>query len=441
MADQLAARQREYADLLVRLKLSNPQYASLVSAAPLPLAEVQKLLQPEVTLVSYFVTGEQVLAFVIGRDSFEAVVLPVTAKQLGDAVKAYRDYLAVLDGPEPPALAQLSEWLIAPFADKLNTPVLGIAPHDVLHYLPFAALPTPPLPDEARGINNQREGHHYLSDDYILFTLPSISVLPYVIGRGEVSSALPDAAAAGNTAASPLLVIAQPYAEGRPPLRFAEQEAQTIAALYGAQPLIGDAATEAALRSQAPGHRLIHIAAHGQLNAKSSLFSRLILASDAEDDGALEVHEVYGLDLTHADMVTLSACQTQLGSQSNGDDVVGLSRAFIYAGAPTVVASLWNVDDEATAGLMEAFYTHLKNGMGKAEALRAAQSDLRQDERHPQWAHPFYWAAFVLTGDPGTISADVPVSRIPTWILAVAGSGLGVLLLGLGAAWWRRQRQ
>ena len=101
VADQLTARQREYADLLVRLKLSNPQYASLVSAAPLPLAEVQKLLQPDVTLVSYFVTGEQVLAFVIGRDSFEAVVLPVTAKQLGEAVKAYRDYLAVLDGPDP----------------------------------------------------------------------------------------------------------------------------------------------------------------------------------------------------------------------------------------------------------------------------------------------------------------------------------------------------
>ena len=143
--------------------------------------------------------------------------------------------------------------------------------------------------------------------------------------------------------------------------------------MYGVQPLIGDAATEAALRSQAPGSRLIHIAAHGQLNTTNPLFSRLYLApdpSDPRDDGALEVHEVYGLDLSRADMVTLSACQTQLGSQSNGDDIVGLSRAFIYAGAPTVVASLWSVDDEATAALMQAFYTHLKEGMGKAQALR-----------------------------------------------------------------------
>jgi CHAT domain-containing protein len=140
-------------------------------------------------------------------------------------------------------------------------------------------------------------------------------------------------------------------------------------------------------------------------------------------------------------MVTLSACQTQLGGQSNGDDIVGLSRAFIYAGAPTVVASLWSVDDEATAVLMEAFYTHLKAGMGRAKALRAAQSDLSHDEAHPQWAHPFYWAAFVLTGDPGELSASAQAGGIPDWILAVAGGGLAALLLGLGAAWWIWRRR
>ncbi len=307
VADQLAARQRAYDVLLVQLKLGNPQYASLVSADPPPLTEVQKLLQPEVTLVSYFVTGEQVLAFVIRRDSFAAMILPVTAEQLRTAVGAYRDYLVALEEPEPPALAQLSEWLIAPLADKFVTPVLGIAPHDVLHYLPFAALPSidSPFPGRRGG-----QGGRYLSDDYILFTLPSASVLPYVTGRGEVTSPLsPDGGQTESSATSPLLVIAQPYAEGLPPLHFAEQEAQAIAALYGAQPTIGEAATEAAFRSQAPGSRLIHIAAHGQLNARNPLFSRLVLAPDvgpqAEDDGALEVHEVYGLDLTHADMVTL----------------------------------------------------------------------------------------------------------------------------------------
>ena len=104
-----------------------------------------------------------------------------------------------------------------------------------------------------------------------------------------------------------------------------------------------------------------------------------------------------------------------------------------------MVASLWSVDDEATAALMQAFYAHLKDGMGKAQALAAAQSDLRSDEAHPQWAHPFYWAAFVLTGDPGDV--DTPAGGIPSWLLGVAGGGLAVLLLGLSAAWWMRRKQ
>ena len=439
VADQLTASRRAYDDLLVQLKLSNPQYASLVSADPLPLAEVQKLLRPDVTLVSYFVTDEQALAFIIRRDSFEAVALPVTAEQLGEAVKAYRDYLAVLDGSEPPALAQLSEWLIAPLKDRLVTPLLGIAPHDMLHYLPFAALPTASLPDKENRTGNQGENRRYLSDDTIPFNLPSVSVLPYITGRGEVTSPLPDAGQSGSRATSPLLALAQPHAEGLPSLRFAEEEARAIAALYGTQPSIGDAATEAAFRSQAPGSRLIHIAAHGQLNTVSPLFSRLILAPEAGDDGALEVHEIYGFDLTRADLVTLSACQTQLGSQSNGDDVVGLSRAFIYAGAPTVVASLWSVDDEATSALMKAFYTHLKDGMGKAQALAAAQSDLRRDEAHPQWAHPFYWAAFVLTGDPGEVSGKTRATRTPGWVPAAVGGSVLVLGAAVGAVLRRRR--
>ncbi len=185
-ADELAARQREYDDLLVRLKVSNPQYAALVSAEPLSLPAVQKLLRPDTTLVSYFVTGEQVLAFVVRHDSFEAVTLAPTAAQVREAVKSYRDYLTTLDSAEPPALAQLSEWLIAPLKDKLKTPVLGIVPHDALHYLPFAALPSTGSPSaDTRG----GQGVRYLSDDYVLFTLPSASVLPYVLRASSEEAA------------------------------------------------------------------------------------------------------------------------------------------------------------------------------------------------------------------------------------------------------------
>ena len=99
----------------------------------------------------------------------------------------------------------------------------------------------------------------------------------------------------------------------------------------------------------------------------------------------------------------LSACETQLGPRSGGDDLVGLTRAFLYAGAPTVGASLWSVNDQATAVLMTAFYRHLRDGMSKAQALQAAQTETRA-----QYPHPYYWAAFVLTGDPGAPAATPP---------------------------------
>ena len=120
-----------------------------------------------------------------------------------------------------------------------------------------------------------------------------------------------------------------------------------------------------------------------------------MLAPDDKNDGALELHEVYQLDLAKTDLVVLSACETSRGQLSAGDDIIGLNRAFIYAGAPTVIASLWTVDDEATRVLMIAFYGYLKQGFGKAAALTQAQLDLRK-----QFPHPYYWAAFVLTGDP-----------------------------------------
>jgi CHAT domain-containing protein len=147
-------------------------------------------------------------------------------------------------------------------------------------------------------------------------------------------------------------------------------------------------------------------------------FSRLYLAPSEADsetltptlssrfDGLLETREVWNLRLEHADLVTLSACETQLGEMSAGDDLVGLSRAFIYAGTPTLVASLWNVQDDSTAYLMERFYGYLKDGMGKAAALRQAKLDTM--EVYPS---PYHWAAFTLIGDMGPVVTDAPTPQ------------------------------
>jgi CHAT domain-containing protein len=190
-------------------------------------------------------------------------------------------------------------------------------------------------------------------------------------------------------------------------LPFAEQEARAIAALYATAPLIHTAATESIVRQQAGELGILHLAAHGYYNAVAPLNSLIALAPDGANDGWLTAGETYGLNLQQADLVVLSACQTQLGDLSAGDELVGLTRAFFYAGTPTVVASLWTVDDQTTALLMERFYTHLRAGMGKAAALRQAQLDVRAD-----YPNPYYWAAFVLSGDAGA-PAPAPTEAPP----------------------------
>jgi hypothetical protein len=112
----------------------------------------------------------------------------------------------------------------------------------------------------------------------------------------------------------------------------------------------------------------------------------------------LQAEEAYGLDLKGNQLVSLSACETNVGELSAGDELVGLTRAFFFAGTPTILSSLWSVDDAATAALMTAFYKHWQAGAGKAQALQAAQAEVRAN---PQWVSPFYWAGFVLNGDPG----------------------------------------
>lgn len=369
----LADKRNAYRQVLTRLKAADPEYASLVDVAPPPLADLQRLLDADTTLLSYLVTPDAVLAFVVTRDSLKAVELPVGEPALGAAVDDLRNALGAPGDAPLQALQRLSSMLVDPLRVHLKTARLGIVPHGVLHLLPFAAL---------HGGTPER----WLGEAFELFHLPSASVLPFVAAKRK-----PELGG--------LLALAQGRAPGLPPLRHAEAEARAVAALLGGTALVGADATEAALRDRAPRAGVLHLAAHGQLNAAAPLFSRLVLAGDDDldtaRDGMLEVREVYGLDLRQTSLVVLSACQTQLGALSRGDDMVGLNRAFLFAGAPAVVASLWKVDDEATALLMTALYGHLKRGLGPAAALQAAQADTRA--RHPD---PFHWAAFVLTGSP-----------------------------------------
>ena len=377
VAELLKVLEKEYADLLTQLKIQNPEVADLVSIDreffSNSLKTLQGLLDPETTLLEYFVTEERTFAFIVTRNTFKTVEIDIRRDALTKTITAFRNF-ASLDDPHPDMLQQLYQWLIAPVKPYLKTSTIGIVPHGTLHYLPFAAL---------------TDGNQYLSDKHTLINLPSGNLLRFLPEKQK-----------RQPQADTVLALGDPdIREPLSPLKFAVDEVETIAELFGTTAKVGAEATETIVKSQGGRAGILHLAAHGQYNLYNPLFSTVYLADDNENDGRLEVHEVYELNLQSAtNLVVLSACNTKTGELSRGDEIVGLNRAFLFAGTPSVMASLWTVNDEATALLMKQFYKYLRRGMGKAEALQQARIDLRSE-----YPHPYYWAAFVLTGDGGVI--------------------------------------
>src|SRR2546422_404196 len=251
---------------------------------------------------------------------------------------------------------------------------LGVRRHDLARLVEFArgAL----LGGSGRG--------RFLIERYEVAVTPSASVW---LALGDRP--------AGPVASGTLVLAPRPDV-----LPASRREAAAVGRLGGAdvQVLTGSAATEAAFRREAPRRRILHLATYGVLNKQNPLFSFVDLARDSAQDGRLEVHEVFGLHLA-ADLVVLSACQTGLGAGAladvpAGDDWVGLTRAFLHAGAANVVATLWPVEDWATAALMEEFYRAYVSGADPAHALAEAQRALLAA---PTTSQPFYWAGFVIT--------------------------------------------
>jgi CHAT domain-containing protein len=226
--------------------------------------------------------------------------------------------------------------------------------------------------------------------------------------------------------ADKLLAIAKPNVPPYPFLYFAVEEVQAAATLYDAKTLINENATESSFKATAHEFELIHIAAHSDYIPSNPMFSAILLGEGNDEDGRLETHEIFDLDLSATDLIVLSACETHLGNLGSGDELIGLERAFIRAGSPSLVTTLWSVDDAATAKLMSRFYTELKAGSPKAEALRLAQLEISRD-----YPNPYYWAGFVLVGYYGeSQSVNIESNEqqlFSGWIFAV----ITIVLLGI----------
>jgi CHAT domain-containing protein len=209
------------------------------------------------------------------------------------------------------------------------------------------------------------------------------------------------------------------FGETQPPPRLPGTgiEAIKVAALYDSIPLLGKDATEAALRKRIESADVVHLATHGCSDPRRAMLSGLLLARSktqsheggTNDDGVLQAWEIYSQLKLKAELVVLSACDTGRGQSVAGEGLIGLTRALQYAGARSVISSLWTADDQSTLTLMVAFHRNLRSGDAKDEALRRAMESVRNDRRS---SHPYYWAAFYLTGDPDNPSLGVSPGEI-----------------------------
>jgi CHAT domain-containing protein/predicted negative regulator of RcsB-dependent stress response len=350
------------------------------------------------------------------------------------------------------AAKRLSQMLLEPVAPLLENKRLLIVGDGALHYIPFAALPAPETPasrsaslkseNGSAAESENTESVKLLISDHEIMNLPSASVLAElrqdIAGRKPASRLVAvladpvfdeiDARVKGSVranknrkntvahpASAPILQDASVAQSGLdagvigsgnsiPRLLFSRREAEAILASAPAgqrkAALDFGANRATATGGELSQYRYVHFATHGLLNSSHPELSGIILSLVDEQgrrqDGFLRLHEIYNLELP-ADLVVLSACQTGLGKEIKGEGLVGLTRGFMYAGASRVAASLWQVDDAATAELMGRFYfAMLKKGLSPSAALRQAQVEMAEQKR---WHSPYYWAAFTMQGD------------------------------------------
>ncbi len=350
----------------------------------LPAAEILARLPAEIRLVEYLVLPDRLLIWVVRRGTVRLVTARIGQSELDDLVRALRLAMRRRAGERELRRqgARLHEVLIRPLAPELAAGApLVVVPDRSLMQVPFAALFDP-------------RRHRYLVEDHTLTVAPSATL--YLAALERDGSSAP-------SAPRDALVVGDPAFDRRrfprlDRLPFAKTEAAAVASLYDQADLLRDAAaTRAAFLARAPARRVVHFAGHSLLHPDAPWLSQLLFAPGGGDSGALYARELAGLRLERTELVVLSACRTLEGAAASRESVVGLAAAFLAAGPPVVVASLWKVDDEATRELMVAFHQALRRGEDPASALRTAQRRLL-GARGGSFRSAADWAGFEAFG-------------------------------------------
>ncbi|HEX8551712.1 MAG TPA: CHAT domain-containing tetratricopeptide repeat protein [Abditibacteriaceae bacterium] len=384
----IASTQAEFFSVSARLKKANPAFDRALTISPLELKKASTSFPAGTVLVQYALLEDELYVFVVSRERLKIYQPKVRSNSVLEAARRFRTLMDTaqsdaragkqLSTPETDAalrasLTELHSMLIAPIAGELRgQKMLAFVPSGALYYIPLHAL-----------ARQTPQGLRFVVEDIPVAYLAAGDVLSVVQSRDD------ERFGAGA------LALGDPTGADLPEAR---KEARAVAQILPAsQSLVGDAAQKSVLLdSKNLNRRVLHLAMHGVLNAALPDDSYIQLAGTGEAS-RLRVGEIVGLDLNRVDLVTLSACQTALGERApSGGEISSLAQSFSSAGAPSVIASLWSVEDDSTRQLMETFYRSYAAGENKAVSLQRAQVALL---KQPATRHPFFWAPFELLGD------------------------------------------
>ena len=414
--EQLGRVLREITALENELTLLETQEGAsrTLGADVLTGAEIQRLIDPDAVLLQYELGERRSMVWVVTHESVRVVALAprdtieAAARGVISSLQTSTSSAASLEEQ----LKTLSDYVLAPIADLIQAERLLVAADGALHYVPFTVLPVThdgaaapliathevvSIPSmSALAAQRARRRPEEPSQILAVFADPVFERSDERLTQTKASAATPAPEESFDTRAAALDLRR---------LRYSGREARDIAALVPeTQRLISEgfsATRDGVLNTDLSQYRYVHFATHGLVDSRNPALSALALSQfdqrgNALEAGFLRLDDIYNLDL-NADLVVLSACDTALGREIRGEGLVGLTQAFLYAGARGLVLSLWQVSDAATATLMTRFYEHmLEEGASAADALRAAQLSMAAERR---WASPYYWGAFVLVGD------------------------------------------
>jgi CHAT domain-containing protein len=414
---ELDRLRRERDEIATEIREASPRLAALRQPQPLDLAAARNVLDPGTLALSYSIGKEQTALFAVTREGgLRVKILPIGEEQLRRDVESFLESIQSQEAPADLARS-LYKAMIEPVSDLVErSERLLILPDGPLHRLPFGAL-----------MRETKGRDQYLAEWKPLHTALSLTVYGTLrVSEGAPSSAATAVIAFGDPRYPKDLA---PREEIRDPvlrplglrnfswetLPYSRREVERIAEVYPeARLYLGEDATEERVKAVAPDARVLHFATHGYLDDRVPLDSALVLTIPeglpaGRDNGLLQVWEIFESVRLDADLVVLSACESALGKELSGEGLIGLTRAFQYAGARSVVATLWDVADQTTAELMTRFHRHLAAGLSKDEALRAAQIELIREPipitaaggqtMETDASAPFFWAAFQLFGD------------------------------------------